>query len=421
MTTHKKIFVIILFLVLPFFISLAQEVENGELSGWAWSENIGWISLSCENTGTCGTSDYKVQINSSSGDLSGYAWSENVGWIDFKPAGPYPSEPDESAKYDFDSAQINGWAKAVAGSDGWDGWIKMSATNPNYAVTKDGLECNFTGYAWGSDVIGWVHFEGTNYSVDIDQAFCELLNAYPNPWVDAGEGHALFEGQGHTHSGAEAKIVGGDNLASYTWSFDSCPATCPTLLDASGELSGKTALISGPSYTPNVVGDYTLLLTVLDTNNDAGTATVTETAAPPPQDFTLSSANDIYTIKIGPSPADSIKTTITVSAFGGFSSDVNITVESADPALPEGVEYNFSDSTLDSSEYSSGSEFWVRVPADTTPDNYLLTLKGEGGGLIRNVTVQLSVVLLDPLFREVRFHWERFLGFILTPFRFIIN
>lgn len=61
-------------------------VTNSALTGYAYGENIGWISLNCSNTSSCGTNDYAVS-NTSSGTLSGYAWSETVGWINFSPTG----------------------------------------------------------------------------------------------------------------------------------------------------------------------------------------------------------------------------------------------------------------------------------------------------------------------------------------------
>ena len=58
-------------------------VGDTELSGWMWSENTGWISLSCKNTLTCSAVDYGV-LNDGNGTLSGYAWGENVGWVNFR-------------------------------------------------------------------------------------------------------------------------------------------------------------------------------------------------------------------------------------------------------------------------------------------------------------------------------------------------
>lgn len=59
-------------------------VSSSVLSGYAYSPNIGWISLNCANTSSCGTVDYKV--SNASGTLSGYAWSENTGYVDFSQA-----------------------------------------------------------------------------------------------------------------------------------------------------------------------------------------------------------------------------------------------------------------------------------------------------------------------------------------------
>lgn len=56
---------------------------SGNLSGWAWSENFGWISFNCSTDNSCGDSNYKVTVNQTTGDFNGYAWSQNLGWISF--------------------------------------------------------------------------------------------------------------------------------------------------------------------------------------------------------------------------------------------------------------------------------------------------------------------------------------------------
>lgn len=43
-----------------YFYQTIINPTTGEFSGWAWSESVGWISFNCSNTGTCGTSNYKV-------------------------------------------------------------------------------------------------------------------------------------------------------------------------------------------------------------------------------------------------------------------------------------------------------------------------------------------------------------------------
>lgn len=73
----------------------------GRLSGFAWGDNTGFISFNCANTGSCGVSNYYVEVETSQGACLGdifsgsppagcvarpnestFAWSDNVGWID---------------------------------------------------------------------------------------------------------------------------------------------------------------------------------------------------------------------------------------------------------------------------------------------------------------------------------------------------
>ena len=141
------------------------------LSGHAWSSNIGWISFSGPG--------YEVEIEPD-GDLVGHAWSSNIGWIKFGGLSGFPGGGG-NATINFSNNSISGWARACAGtgpgncanmsnhSDGWDGWISLSCRNisrcgtSNYAGTASGGV--FTGYAWGSDVIGWIRWSGSNYAV----------------------------------------------------------------------------------------------------------------------------------------------------------------------------------------------------------------------------------------------------------------
>jgi len=104
-------------------------VYSDHLEGFAWEENIGWISLGTYTGGSSHTyansaaNDYGVN-NDGCGNLSGYAWSTKVGWINFNP------------------------------NDG--------------QVTIDPVSGEFDGYAWAENV-GWIHFKNTTgnaYNVD---------------------------------------------------------------------------------------------------------------------------------------------------------------------------------------------------------------------------------------------------------------
>lgn len=75
----------IIFSYLFFSFQNSKVVEAGiddNVSGYAWSENIGWISFNSTSSG--GGIDYGVDVDISTGDFSGYAWSENIGWISFE-------------------------------------------------------------------------------------------------------------------------------------------------------------------------------------------------------------------------------------------------------------------------------------------------------------------------------------------------
>jgi hypothetical protein len=58
----------------------AQTQQYTALTGYAWSDTIGWISMNCDNTDSCASNDYSISIGSN-GTLSGYAWSDNIGWV----------------------------------------------------------------------------------------------------------------------------------------------------------------------------------------------------------------------------------------------------------------------------------------------------------------------------------------------------
>jgi len=162
-------FFILISAIFIYQLAKAQQQASGNaLYGWAWSSNIGWVSLNCEDLNVCGQSDYRVSIDPSTGKLGGYAWSSNIGWINFAPIGSYPENPQKAATIDFNSGNISGWIRACSvfqsnckgalkddvERGGWDGWIKMSGVNN----VSDNI---VKGFAWGGDVLGWLYFDAT--------------------------------------------------------------------------------------------------------------------------------------------------------------------------------------------------------------------------------------------------------------------
>lgn len=65
---------------------------NGDLSGWAWNDEIGWISFywgnasanpAASTTALCQGYGGYCGVSISSGAFQGWAWNDVVGWIDF--------------------------------------------------------------------------------------------------------------------------------------------------------------------------------------------------------------------------------------------------------------------------------------------------------------------------------------------------
>lgn len=139
------------------------------LKGWGWSSNIGWISFSSANSGTFGNYSVNISTSSQYSYMNGWAWSPNIGWISFESGDNVHPNP----YIDMFTGSVLGWARACSAtvdndcksapiSSGWDGWISMSGNNytsPGSGVTYDVNTGKFNGFAWGSEVLGWLNFD----------------------------------------------------------------------------------------------------------------------------------------------------------------------------------------------------------------------------------------------------------------------
>jgi hypothetical protein len=177
----------------------AYVVRSGtnDLLGYSWSDNVGWLSMNASSTPgyVAGLAkNYAVTLNND-GTLNGFAWSDDIGWIQFGNLSSlgFPSGTNTvaiDAKVDIPTGKVTGWVRALAACQpdlldvsghctskasgsanggGWDGWISLSGFNyasPNLTgtagVTYSSSTGAFMGYAWGSDVVGWVNFNLTS-------------------------------------------------------------------------------------------------------------------------------------------------------------------------------------------------------------------------------------------------------------------
>lgn len=164
----------------------------GDIGGFAWGGGvtsnpsgyggIGWISMNsmnCDADGNgfidnanCGAigaviAPYAVNIPTSNGDLSGYAWSGDYGWISFN-ASDVVGCPSGSCSARRVGDDILGWARILSIRDaglnagGWQGWVSLSDANAGgngYGLKVSQMD--MTGgnptYAY-SDELGWIDF-----------------------------------------------------------------------------------------------------------------------------------------------------------------------------------------------------------------------------------------------------------------------
>jgi hypothetical protein len=111
--------------------------------------------MSCINSGVCATNNFGMSWDNTSGQVSGYAWSDNVGWVSANPAdlAGCPSAPCTAT---VSAGGMSGWLRVISGSTaqsgGWDGFISLNGSG--YGVTKSGT--NYGGFAWGDINVGWV-------------------------------------------------------------------------------------------------------------------------------------------------------------------------------------------------------------------------------------------------------------------------
>jgi len=166
--------------LLAFNFFRVEEVGAGSehnVWGWAWSENVGWISFNCDNdyngdgaleshcTDAGYDSDYGVNIDPSSGNFSGYAWSENIGWISFNSSelAGCPNGTCE-ANLNLDTKQVSGWARVLSNNS----WIKLRGTIPglsSYGISWNNTAQELEGWAWSDTDVGWVSFNCNNRGV----------------------------------------------------------------------------------------------------------------------------------------------------------------------------------------------------------------------------------------------------------------
>jgi|GEM_PF-2026420 len=268
--------------------------SNGNVSGYVWSSNVGWISLDCahgSSTGgsVCGTSSYSVNVTPNTttqqGLFSGYAWSPTIGWISFNPsdlsscgAGSSTQARVNLATGTSTTGFISGWAKAlsfgstsagcinlrgtVTGSSTTYGVYYNSATSTNNMSGMPG----YTSYAWGGSTIGWISWPTANLNLAAPTLAMTI------------------------NGGSSASFTSAGGTASLVWTATNMMASNCTASSSAGDWTG-----------PVSSGGGSQLLTF---NPNTTTSTITKT-------YTIGSCSSISGAPVTP-----VTVTVTIAAAG---------------------------------------------------------------------------------------------------------
>ncbi|MEK7567253.1 MAG: hypothetical protein AAB527_03940, partial [Patescibacteria group bacterium] len=335
-----------------------------------------------------------------------------IGWITFNQndLNGCPNSPCQ-ADFDEDTGQVTGWARVLANGGGWDGWISLSGSNYGVSVSQ----CAWSGWAWGSDVVGWISFSGSNYGVnasgDACTAFAATLSASPS------SGYAPLS------TTLTAGVAGGSGTINYTfwWNCNSGSSNVSTVIGTCGnpndsaigaKFDGVLETSKNVAHIYSAVGSYTAKV-IVERGVRADEERVPVTANQPPEDFSLSSSNNIQA-NITASPlATSTETVVAVAPLFGYNSATTLSIDSVTPSLP-GAIYHFRNNTngqessgfspttiLTSGQFAAGADFWARIPRESALQEYTIRLRGDGGGKIRFVDVKLNAQVVSPDFKEI--------------------
>ncbi|MDD3607655.1 MAG: hypothetical protein PHQ20_02570 [Candidatus Moranbacteria bacterium] len=228
----KKNLLVVLFFLISFFLGTAIKTKAGtehNLVGWLWggsedansgtTTGVGWVSINnIDQTGNPvnGSVNYGVNIPQVDGNLSGYAWSENLGWISFNEADLAGCPDGAACTARRIGNNLAGWARVLSikeayssgNSGGWQGFIDLS----NISINGDAL----SGYGWNGETagvgsnyangLGWIDFNGVSIVNTINEYY---ITAIPTS-LTVGQS-TLISWSAASHPGAKVgyKVNGG--------------------------------------------------------------------------------------------------------------------------------------------------------------------------------------------------------------------
>jgi len=178
-----------------FYTTNNVNVSSTQLTGYA-SSSIGFVALDCATSPSgniCGTNDFKV-LKDGTGGLSGYAWNDNIGWLSF--SGTTTQSQAYGVSVDPSSGDFSGWA--------WNdnvGWFSFN--------------CNDSGAGGCSPVDYKVKTGFTSTSTS-----GSLVSSVFDTWAIGGSAMNTIMWQGTQPSGTSVKFqIASSNSADGTWDY----------------------------------------------------------------------------------------------------------------------------------------------------------------------------------------------------------
>lgn len=389
MNNTKKFFVVSFFTVLMVFTIFSsfnknvQAATTDNIYGYAWSSNIGWISLNCTNTNTCGTSNYGITI-ANNGDVTGYAWSSNIGWIKFGGFANtdfpnYSGDGTQPHNANLSGSNITGWARAcsvyasgcsgtlksVTGTElgGWDGWISLIGNNYGVTVSSSGA---VTGFAWGSDVVGWIQFNGSTIMIPPTLSLNATANGASGTTLTVNSGDQVTL----SSLGSLLNTSSVNGVASYTVDPNGAAnwptsEACPT--SSTNPLSYTPFTVTNPSSTTIATYTYTLTCKKASDNSNFVSNTITIIVNPTPANAFNMLANGANEITIHSGNT----VTITTYASPGYLKPTNQGTTANDPTT---AHWDGSQACPQSLTPVTLSSFALINPSTTVTTTYIYTL-----------------------------------------------
>ncbi|MCC6643131.1 hypothetical protein IT411_00090 [Candidatus Peregrinibacteria bacterium] len=177
------------------------------LEGWVWNTNLGWVSLYCPGGGgalnlgyACGSVAYSVNFNATGGTapdfanvtMNGYAWGDNIGWISFDSAYHElrPTSSGVNRGYvdpSFPAVIRHAWADSV-------GWLDFAGVR-FYWFDSDppipGAALNYVNICSQADLLPGPYAVGApKCSCDLDSTCTQLTDKALIPYATGGSAGA---------------------------------------------------------------------------------------------------------------------------------------------------------------------------------------------------------------------------------------